>query len=210
MLRAILCRKSCNNNNKNNLYVSSYNKPDLCNDYISKEQGSNDRFCINIPRLCLLGHVLSNVDPLDGVDSWKKIVRPTKKPRSVDQHKSKPIQTIKKTINNKKIQQKNKKSRSVTIQIPEDHGNNNKEPRSDNTQSDMKLKSDSTPNDPISTISDIHELRSDNEMSTPQRITSVTGHPKNRLYIDSGASLHILFNKKLLGGLHNIANTLKI
>ena len=46
--------------------------------------------------------------------------------------------------------------------------------------------------------------------STPQRMTSVTGHPKNRLYIDSGASLHILFNKELMGELHNIDKLLKI
>ena len=33
---------------------------------------------------------------------------------------------------------------------------------------------------------------------------------KNRLYIDSGASLHILFNKVLMGELHNTDKTLKI
>ena len=59
--------------------------------------------------------------------------------------------------------QKNKKSRSVTIQIPEDHASNNKEPRNDNTQDDKKPRSDSTPNDPISRISDIHELRSEDK-----------------------------------------------
>ena len=35
--------------------------------------------------------------------------------------------------------------------------------------------------------------------STPQCMTSVAGHPKNRLCINNGASLHILFNKELLG-----------
>ena len=30
---------------------------------------------------------------------------------------------------------------------------------------------------------------------------SVAGHLKNRLFIDSGASLHVIFNKELLGGL---------
>ena len=50
-----------------------------------------------------LGHVLSDIDPLDDVDSWKEVVQPTKKPRSVDPSKLKPIQTIKKTTNNKKI-----------------------------------------------------------------------------------------------------------
>ena len=45
---------------------------------------------------------------------------------------------------------------------------------------------------------------------TPQRMTSVAGHPKNRLDIDSGASLHTLFNKELMGKLHNIDKNLKI
>ena len=41
-------------------------------------------------------------------------------------------------------------------------------------------------------------------------MTSVAGHPKNRLYINSGASLHILFNKELMGGLQNLDRPLKI
>ena len=90
-------------NNENDQYVLSYDEPDLCNDYISKEQGRNHRFSINFPRHCVLGHVLSDIDPLDEVDSWKEVVRPTKKPRSVDPGKLKPIQTVKKTTNNKKI-----------------------------------------------------------------------------------------------------------
>ena len=75
---------------------------------------------------------------------------------------------------------------------------------------DNKLRSEYTPNDLISTISGIHELRSVDDSSTPQRMTSVAGHPKNRLQIDSGASLHILFNKELLGELNNIEVPLKI
>ena len=63
----------------------------------------------------------------------KVVTQPTKKPRSVDPHKLKSIQTLKKTTNNKKIQQKNRKFRNVTIQIPEDYRNKNKESRSDNT-----------------------------------------------------------------------------
>jgi len=59
-------------------------------------------------------------------------------------------------------------------------------------------------------ISEIEESRSVKEDSTPQRMTSVTGHPKNRLYIDSGASLHILFNKELMGGLVNLDRPLEI
>ena len=41
-------------------------------------------------------------------------------------------------------------------------------------------------------------------------MTSVIGHPKNRLYIDSSISLHILFNKELLGELNDIEVPLKI
>ena len=47
-------------------------------------------------------------------------------------------------------------------------------------------------------------------MSTPQRMASVVGHPKNRLYINSGAFLHILFNKELMEGLVNLNKPLKI
>ena len=72
MLCAILCCKNRHNNNKNDQHVLSYDEPDLYNDYISKEQGSNDRFSINFPRHCVLGHVLLDVDPLNEVDSWKK------------------------------------------------------------------------------------------------------------------------------------------
>ena len=41
-------------------------------------------------------------------------------------------------------------------------------------------------------------------------MTSVAGHPKNRLYINSGASLHILFNKELLGKLKDLKVPIKI
>ena len=115
------------------------------------------------------------------MDSWKEVVRPTKKPRSVDPQKSKPIQAIKKQ--NKKIRQRNKKSRSVTIQVPEDGRNKNKELRSDDTLGHIKPRSESTSNNPC-TISDLHELRSEDEDSTPQRMTSDTGHPKNQQYIN--------------------------
>ena len=40
-------------------------------------------------------------------------------------------------------------------------------------------------------------------------MTSVAGHPKNRLYIDSGVFLHILFNKELMGGLVDLNRPLK-
>ena len=41
-------------------------------------------------------------------------------------------------------------------------------------------------------------------------MTSVAGHPKNRLYINSGTSLHILFNKELLGKINEIKVPIKI
>ena len=67
-----------------------------------------------------------------------------------------------------------------------------------------------TQKDPMNTISDIEESRSADKDLTPQRMTSVAGHPKNRLYIDSGASLYILFNKELMGGLVDLDRPLKI
>ena len=126
MLYAISCRKNRRNNIDNNQYVLSYNKPDLCNNYILIEQGSIDRFSINFRRHCVLVHALLDTNPLDEVDSWKEVVQPTKKPRSVDPRKLKPIQTLKKTTKSKKTHQRNKKSRSVTIQVPEDRKNKNK------------------------------------------------------------------------------------
>ena len=122
----------------------------------------------------------------------------------------KMLQKAKKAKNNKKTCQKNKQSRSATIQIPEDRRNNNNESRSDNTPGHKKPRSESTPNDSISTISDIHELKCEDKDSTSQRMTSIAGHPKNHLYIDSGAFLHILFNKELMGGQQNLDRPLKI
>ena len=65
----------------------------------------------------------------------------------------------------KKTRQKNKKSRSVTIQVPG-------ETRSVKTE-----------------VPGGEEPRRGDDPSTPQRLASVAGHPKNRLYIDSGASI---------------------
>ena len=84
------------------------------------EQDKADRFSISFPQHCVFGHVLSDTDPLDDVDSWKEVVQPSKKLRSVDPCRSNPIQTTRKTTSNKKLQQKNTKSRSVTIQITGD------------------------------------------------------------------------------------------
>ena len=101
---------------------------------------------------------------------------------SVGPHKSKPKQTT----SMKKTRQKNKKSRSVTIQIPE------------KTRS-VKVE-----------VPKPEESRQGDDPSTPQRLGSVVGHLKNRLYIDSGASIHFLFNKELLGGIVNLDKSIKI
>ena len=96
-------------------HIFPYDEPDLYNDYIIKELDYMDRFCINFPRHCVLGHILLDSNLLNNLIPWKKVVQPTKKPRSVGPHKSKS----KKTTSNKKTRQKSKKSRSVTIQLPE-------------------------------------------------------------------------------------------
>ena len=115
MLCAIHRNKNCQDKNKIDQSIFSYDEPNLCNDYISKEHGSNNRFGVNFHQHCVLGHVLLDIDPLDDVDSWKEVVLPTKKTRNLGPHKLKPIKTTKKTTNNKKIRQKNRKSRGVTI-----------------------------------------------------------------------------------------------
>ena len=38
----------------------------------------------------------------------------------------------------------------------------------------------------------------------------MAGHPKNRLYVNIIASIHILFNKELLGGIVNLDKSVKI
>ena len=92
-------------------HILPYDELDLYNDYISKEPDYINLFSINFPCHCVLGHVLSDSDPLNDLGPWKEGVRPTKKPRSVGPHKTKP----KKTTSKKKTRQKNKKSRSVTL-----------------------------------------------------------------------------------------------
>ena len=92
----------------------------------------------------------------------------------------------KKSTSKKKTNQKNKKSRSVTTLIP-------KKPRS------MKIQ---TP--------EPEESRSGEDASMSQRLVSLAGHPKNCLPIDSGASLHINFNRELLGGLIKLDRAIKI
>ena len=133
---------------------------DLCNGFISKEPDYIDCFYIDFP------HVLSDSNPLGNMDSWKEVVQPSRKPRCVGPRKPKPKRTTDKT----KINQKNKKSRRVTIQI-------SKKPRS------VKMQ---TP--------ELEEVRSGEDTLTPQCLVSVARHLKNLLYINSGASMHNLFN----------------
>ena len=174
------------------------------------EGDENDRFSISFPKNVGFGRVLSDTDLLDNMVPWKEIVQPSKKPRSVGSRRLNPMQTSRETTSNTKLQQKNKKSRNVTSQLPGERNKKNKATRSDNTQANTKPTSAHTPNDPISTISEIQELRSADNRSTPQQMTSVAGHPKNRLYTDSSASVHILFNKELLRKLKGVKDPIKI
>ena len=155
MLRAI--NSWGNRQDLNNIehHSSLYSEPDLCKDYISMEQDKNDRFSISFPRNYVFGHVLSDIDPLDDVDSLKEVVRPSNKPRRIGPRKSTPMQTARNTTSNKKLWQQNKKSRSVTLQLPGERDKKNKGSRSGNTPADIKLRSEHTPNNPISTISEI-------------------------------------------------------
>ena len=82
MLCAISCCINHQDINDNDQYVVSYDKPNLCNDYISKEQGSVNRISINFPRHCVLRHVLSDTNLLDEVDSWKEVEKRLTQPMS--------------------------------------------------------------------------------------------------------------------------------
>ena len=80
-------------------HILPYDEPDLYNDYISKEPDYMDFFCINFLRHCVLGHILLDSNLLDDLGSWKEVVQPTKKPRSVGLHKLKPKKTTSKKEN---------------------------------------------------------------------------------------------------------------
>ena len=54
------------------------------------------------------------------------------------------------------------------------------------------------------------ESRSGEDASTPQRLVSVAGHLSNHLFIGSGTSLHIIFNRELLGGPIKLDRAIKI
>ena len=74
MLRSINRRENRQYINNNEDYSVSYKESNLCNGYISMEQDKADRFSISFPRHCVFGHVLSDTNPLNDVDSWKEVV----------------------------------------------------------------------------------------------------------------------------------------
>ena len=71
-------------------------EPDLCNYFITKEPDYIDCFCINFPQHCVLGHVLSDSNPLGHMNSWKKIEQPFRKSRSIGPRKSKQTKSTSK------------------------------------------------------------------------------------------------------------------
>ena len=93
----------------------------------------------------------------------KEVVQPTKKPRSVGRHNSKP----EKSTSKKKSCLKNKKYRNLSTQLPG-------EPKSVNIQRYGSAKS-----------------RNGKETMIQQRLFSVDGDPKNFSYIDSSDSIPI-------------------
>ena len=105
-------------------------------------------------------------------------------------------ETKKKSTNQKNIKQKNKKSRSVTIGLSTAHISvKTKHPERKKLRSVLP-----EPEEPWN-MDDILEA---------QQELSVTGHPKNRLYTNSGASVYILFNRELLEGFTQLDWVIKI
>ena len=108
MIRAFNCRQdtSCQEPIDVKQSFLPYDESDLYNDYILKDPNYIDRFCFNFPFHYVLGQVHSDTNFLDNMVLWKKVVRPTKKPRSVEPNKSKP----EKTTSTKETRQKTRKS----------------------------------------------------------------------------------------------------
>ena len=69
MIRVInLCQDAAlRESTKMKLPFLPFDEPILCNDYISRNQEYNDRFCINFPCHCGLNRVDSDTDLLDNV-----------------------------------------------------------------------------------------------------------------------------------------------
>ena len=79
MIRAIHYRQVAEHLESINLsqYIFPYDEPDLYKDYITTELDYMDRFHINFPRHCVLGHVLSDSDPLNDLGPAKEVVQCT-------------------------------------------------------------------------------------------------------------------------------------
>ena len=60
-----------------------FDEPNLCNNYILRDQEYIDRFCINFPCHCVLNQVGLDTDLLKNVLLTKDVLQPTEKPRSV-------------------------------------------------------------------------------------------------------------------------------
>ena len=54
-------------------HILPYDESDLYNDYITKKPDYTDCFCINFPRHCVLGQVLSDSNPLNDLGSWTEV-----------------------------------------------------------------------------------------------------------------------------------------
>ena len=76
MICAIHCCQVAEQLNLSNLsqHILPYDEPNLYNDFITKEIKYKDRFIINFPCHCVLGHVLSDSNPLDNLGPWKEVV----------------------------------------------------------------------------------------------------------------------------------------
>ena len=180
-----------------------YLYPNLAKDFIVAVPDFPGRIEIGYPTHCVFGHVLDGSNPLEMVDSSKEISNPTyadicnpsRKPRS-GRSVSKPTVVPKVArSSNKKLNQRKKAKVNFgknTKRVPK--------PRS------AVPKSRSARSDIPKSRSVVPKSRS----GPPQRVRSVAGHPKNRLYIDSGASVHILFNQELLEGIQDLDRPLAI
>ena len=71
MIRALHCRQVREQLHLSDLnqHILPYDEPDLFNDFITKDTSQPGRFIINFRRHCVLGHVLSDSDPLDNFGS---------------------------------------------------------------------------------------------------------------------------------------------
>lgn len=174
---------------------------------------------LGYPNHCLFGHVLEGSDPLESIDSLKEISSPTyadicntlMEPRSGISTSNQTASASNRAsnltatqnaaqINNKKLNRRKRANRCKRAKV-----NFNKDTKSVlKPRSDIPKSRNDIPkprSDVLKPRSDVPKPRSDipkPRSGPPQRLGSVAGHPKNRLYIDSGALVHIIFNCELL------------